>query len=150
TTPWRIWPAASASRAAPRYSRAMTLAVDAIPGLICLWDFQETPHGDLVSVGPHRYALTEMNGPIERASGGVLGPRCLGIRRGQWLRLPRRDCPALDLHGRASLTVMAWVARGADNLWQYIAGMWDERGGRRQYALFTSGHKQAHCNDLTR
>src|SRR5690606_8017708 len=52
--------------------------------------------------------------------------------------------------GRDTVTVVAWIQRRTDNEWQYIAGMWDERGGKRQYALFTSGHKQADWRDLSR
>lgn len=136
-----------------------------VPDLIAFWDFQ--PHGDgsdLTSRGPYHYTLEEMNGPIRRESDGAFGPSGLDIVRGQWLRIKRKDCPALDIHGQQEVSVVAWIKRRADNHWQYIAGMWDEGDKRfkgkvsgegkgapaRQYALFLNGHKQADYQSLTR
>ena len=59
-------------------------------------------------------------------------------------------CPALNFTGRQPLTMVAWVQRRSDNIFQYIAGMWNETDALRQYALFTSAHRQAHWSDLTR
>lgn len=119
-----------------------------IPGLISFWDFQGQGAAQLTAKGPHAYTLQEMSGPIERHPQGVFGPASLAIERGQWLRIPRADCPALNLHGKAHVTMVAWIQRRGDHHWHYIAGMWDERNAQRQYALFTSGHKQAHWNDI--
>ena len=123
-----------------------------MPGLVCFWDFQGTPQGgagdDLTAAGPHAYALTEMNGPVARVGGGVFGPAALRIERGQWLRIPREECPALLLSGEDRVTVAAWVKRRADVHWQYIAGVWDELHAARQYALFTCGHRQADWRTL--
>ena len=125
-----------------------------VPGLVCFWDFQSTPQGgpgaDLTAAGPHGYTLTEMNGPIARVGGGPFGPAALRIERGQWLRIPRADCPALLLSGDDHVTVVAWVKRRADVHWQYIAGVWDELNAARQYALFTCGHRQADWRTLDR
>lgn len=136
-----------------------------IPDLITFWDFQCSSEGsDLTSRGPYHYILEEMNGPINREDEGVFGASALGITRGQWLRIKREDCPALDIHGKEEVTVIAWIKRWADNHWQYIAGMWDEGDKRfkgktrgegegapaRQYALFLNGHKQADYQSLTR
>ncbi len=121
-----------------------------VPDLLCFWSFRPGPAGDLTAVGPNAYTLQEMNGPIGRAGEGVFGPHSLHIERGQWLRVPRSQCPALDVHGEREVTVVAWVQRRADNQWQFIAGMWDERNAMRQYGLFTSGHMQSDCRDLTR
>lgn len=121
-----------------------------IPDLICLWDFQDRGEGDLISRGPYRYRLTEMNGPIERATEGIFGSSSLKISRGQWLRLKRESAPALLLSGDDAVTVVAWIKREADVHWQYIAGVWNERDASRQYALFTCGHKQADSESLER
>ena len=136
-----------------------------IPDLIAFWDFQPSGEGsDLTSRGPNRYTLQAMNGPVRRENDGVFGPASLEIERGQWLRIKREDCPALDIHGKEEVSVVAWIKRRADNHWQYIAGMWDEGDKRfkgkvsgegegapaRQYALFLNGHKQADYKSLTR
>ena len=136
-----------------------------IPDLITFWDFQRSnEESDLTSQGPYHYTLEEMNGPINRENDGVFGPSSLEIKRGQWLRIEREDCPALDIHGKDEVTIVAWIKRRADNHWQYIAGMWDEGDERfkgkargegegapaRQYALFLNGHKQADYKSLTR
>ena len=95
---------------------------------------------------------------------GVFGNAALKIERGQWLRIKRKDCPALDIHGKEEVTVVAWIKRHVDNHWQYIARMWDEGEKQfkgkthgegegapaRQYALFANGHKQANYVTLTR
>ena len=46
--------------------------------------------------------------------------------------------------------MVAWVQRQTDHIFQYIAGMWNETDALRQYALFTSAHRQAHSTDLSR
>ena len=136
-----------------------------IPDLLTFWDFQRSNEGsDLTSQGSYQYTLEEMNGPIKREDDGVFGSSGLDITRGQWLRIKREDCPALDIHGKDEVTIVAWIKRRADNHWQYIAGMWDEGAERfmgkvrgkgegapaRQYALFLNGHKQADYKSLTR
>ena len=129
-----------------------------LPGLVAFWDFQEPPGTDRLSVGRYAYALEEMNGPIRRASDGLFGPYSADLDWGQWLRAEREGVPGLDLHGQGQeVTVVAWVKRESDRVWQYIAGMWDEgdaaHQGRpsgtgegapgRQYGLFMSGAWQA-------
>ncbi len=123
-----------------------------IPNLLCFWDFQPDVKGktNLTSQGTYAYTLQEMNGPIALAKEGAFGPASLDIVRGQWLRIKREDCPALNIFGKKEVSVVAWVKRRADVNWQYIAGVWDERHERRQYALFTSGHKQTDYTTLTR
>lgn len=136
-----------------------------IANLITFWNFQRSgQRSDLTSEGPYHYTLEEMNGPIHRENDGIFGPSGLEIKRGQWLRIKREDCPALDIHGKEEVTVVAWIKRRADNHWQYIAGMWDEGDKRfkgktrgegegapaRQYALFLNGHQQADYQSLTR
>jgi hypothetical protein len=115
---------------------------------ICFWDFQG--ENKLTSRGQHAFTLSEMNGPIKCSEDGVFGPCSLDITRGQWLRILNEDCPELDLHGRCEVSMVAWIKRQTDNIWQYIAGVWDEDNSARQYALITSGHMQAECEALER
>lgn len=114
-----------------------------IRNVICFWDFGKTMDGkvNLTSKGPFSYTLKEMNGPIEFAEEGIFENSSLKIKRGQWLMIEREDCPALNIHGKQEVSMVAWVKRNGDNHWQYIAGMWDENK-KRQYALFTHAHKQ--------
>lgn len=109
-----------------------------LPGLIAFWDFQEPTGQPRISRGPNRYPLTP-HGELQRIDGGVFGPYAMLVAEGQWLDIPRRDCPALDLHGPdAQVTVIAWLKRHpkSDGECQAVAGMWHETGLRRQYCLF--------------
>ncbi|TBL74688.1 LamG domain-containing protein [Paenibacillus thalictri] len=109
------------------------------PDLVSFWDFQEEAGEPRIAKGPFRYALTEMNGPIARIEAGVCGPYAASIEFGQWLNLPRRDCPALDFHGPdAQLTIIAWLKRAdmVNRGCQAVAGMWNESEKKRQYCLF--------------
>ena len=125
-----------------------------VPGLLAFWDFQEPAGTPRLSKGRYAYALEEMNGPIRRADDGVFGPHSADLDWGQWLRAKREDAPGLDLHGsEQEVTVVAWVKRESDRVWQYIAGVWDEGDAAhqgeasgtgegapgRQYGLFMSG-----------
>lgn len=113
-----------------------------IPRPIAFWDFQEPSGSPRRSTGRHKLVLEEQCGPLERVSGGPCErPFSLRLRHGQWLRLPREDCPGLNLHGKQPLTLVAWVRLLGERPWQFIAGMWDERA-RRQYGLFVNGTKQ--------
>lgn len=135
-------PAAPASPASDAIAR--------IQNLLCFWDFQEGANGHLQSRGKYAYTLQEKNGAIEQVGGGIFGPSSLQVKKGQWLMIPRSDCPGLNLHGKQSVTIIAWVQRQNDGFWQYIAGMWNERDAKRQYALFTSGHMQSDYTTLQR
>ena len=121
----------------------------AIADLICFWDFQEG-EGRLTSKGPYHYTLEDGMAKLHRRPKGFFGRSALKIERGQWLRILRRDCPALNLHGDDPVTIVAWIQRGCDAPWQYIAGVWNERDRMRQYALFTCGHRQTNCKTLER
>jgi len=114
-------------------------AVRSLPGLVCFWDFREDAGEERVSTGRHDYRLQEMNGPVERADEGVFGPHAARLRFGQWFRIPRDRCPALDIHGpRAQVTVAAWVKRGVSDYdgCEAVAGFWNETRRKRQYCLF--------------
>jgi hypothetical protein len=121
-----------------------------IQGLICFWDFQKLDKGGYASKGPSNYLLLPMNGPIGLAKDGIFGEHSLEIKRGQWLYIKRKDCPALNIHGKDEVSIVAWIKRKSDAPWQYIVGMWNERNSLRQYALFTCGRKMTDHKTLER
>ena len=107
--------------------------------LNCFWDFQEKSGEDRVARGKYDYFLKEMAGPIERIKGGLFGEYAAHIQLGQWLNLPRIQCPALNFHGQgAEFTMIAWVKREdiAFTGCQAVAGMWNESEKKRQYCMF--------------
>ncbi|MFE5317825.1 LamG domain-containing protein [Paenibacillus sp. NPDC056579] len=107
------------------------------PALVSFWDFQGEEA--LLAKGPYPYQLEEMAGRVERFTEGVFGPQSLRFERGQWLRIPRSDCPALNFRGHgAKLTIAAWIKREAapEGQCQAVAGMWNETEKKRQYCLF--------------
>jgi hypothetical protein len=107
------------------------------PALVSFWDYQGDD--ELRAKGPHAHVLEEMAGPIERRQEGVFGPASLRLEFGQWLRVPRAQCPELNFHGvGAKLTIAAWVKRepAPINNCQAVAGMWNETLRMRQYCLF--------------
>ncbi len=128
-----------------------------INGLLCFWDFQEPAGTNRIAQGQFLYALTEMNGPIARKGDGVFGPFCVDIEWGQWFRIERANAAGLNLHGNQEVTMVAWIKRESNRVWQFIAGMWDEGlekfkgkvsgagpgAPARQYALFISGAWQS-------
>ncbi|UKS30988.1 LamG domain-containing protein [Paenibacillus sp. HWE-109] len=119
----------------------MTTLQEAIlqtPSLVSFWDFQEEDNFHTAQ-GPFPYVLEAMSGPIKRVEDGVLGAGAVELAYGQWFRLPRSECPALDFHGSdAKLTLIAWIKRNpSDNpQCEAIAGMWNESEKKRQYAMF--------------
>ncbi len=125
-------------------SRDPVSLVGQLPGLVAFWTFQEaagSPRRPVAGAGAS-LALIEQGGPIDRAGGGVFGEHCLDVRRGQFLKIDRRDIGPLDIHGPdAQVTVVAWVRRKTHTMWQAIAGVWDETRGKRQYCLFTNATK---------
>jgi hypothetical protein len=138
---------------------ALTLAREAwaevrpqdLPNLLCFWDFQEKgADRGLTSQGRYAYTLEEMNGRTTRSAEGVFGATALEIKKGQWLVIKREDCPGLNIHGQRQVSMVAWINRREDGIWQYIAGMWNELRAKRQYALFTAGHKQTDYRTLER
>lgn len=119
-------------------TRERTRRVEATPGLLCFWNFQEPAGPDFRALGAYEYELSVQDGPVTREDSGIFGPQSL--RLGQtpaWLSAPRDGVPALDLQGPgASLTLLAWLRRhpGPPGC-QAVAGMWNEHG-LRQYCLF--------------
>lgn len=128
----------------PSNSRALPTAIDR-PGLISFWDFQEPAGQPRVARGPHSYALTEASASgapsIGRIAveGAPFGPHAAELKRGEWFRIARADCPALDLHGpEAQVSIVAWLQRyrKPEIECEAIAGMWNETEKKRQYCLF--------------
>ncbi len=123
---------------------------DEVAGLVCFWDFPDGG-GRLTSKGPNADVLEERNGKIAASAESIFpGGHALDIKFKQWLVIPREKCPALNLHGDDEVTVVAWIKRKGNAYWQYIAGVWNERDEKRQYALFTTGGHQADWKTLER
>ena len=111
-----------------------------IPGLVSCWRFAEDAARFVAAAGED-YVLEAADGPLKclTDSAAPLGGTALQIDEGQWLRIPRRACPLLDIHGPAGqLTVVAWIKRRrkSNTECEFIAGQWNESGGNRQYGLF--------------
>lgn len=106
-----------------------------IPNLLAFWHFQD----GLTSVGAHAYTLQPMTRSYRYWDDGVFG-RGLYLPRGAWFRIPRADCPALNIHGvGAQVTAAAWVKRMPQPPTydcETLLGVWDESRKKRQYALF--------------
>lgn len=148
----RLIPFALPLLLAPLLSAGETPAVkpDAIPGLICFWDFSEPAGTARIARGAQPSALQEMKGPVEREAGGPFG-FAARIKKGQWFAIPRKDCGALDLHGKdARVTVVAWIKRASASAWQSIGGVWDESRSKRQYFLFVSATSLTDSRTMTR
>lgn len=111
-----------------------------IPGLVSFWNFH-VGGASYTAVEGQAYTLQPMNGPMEMCEepGIPLGGKALHIQEGQWLNLPRKDCPALDFHGpKGHFTLMAWIRRmkKSNRECEFVAGQWNESQGGRQYGLF--------------
>lgn len=110
-----------------------------IPNLLCLWDFE----GDkpFTSKGKYAYRLRHGQSDVQLIQGGVLSERAANLLEGQYLFIPRNDCPGLDIHGRhAQVTILAWLKRQPKSFDQCeaIAGMWNETDRQRQYCMFVN------------
>jgi hypothetical protein len=114
-----------------------------IPGLVSFWDFQEPTGETHIAKGPVGARLTAMAGEMDRVSPGVFDPHALRLREGQWLRVPRQECGALNICGAAAqVSVVAWLQRhrqSGDHC-EAVAGIWNESRRQRQYCLFMNLH----------
>ncbi len=66
------------------------------------------------------------------------------------MNIKRENCPGLHINGRSEVSIVAWIKRKADNPWQFITGMWDERDQLRQYGMFMSGSKKTNYISMDR
>lgn len=111
-----------------------------IPGLAAFWDFQQAPGERRASSG-EPYLLSEPAGPVLRVAtdSNPWGGQAARLEEGQYLSIPRADCPLLDVHGpNQAVTVVAWIRRERKSYRQceFIAGQWNETNLGRQYGLF--------------
>jgi hypothetical protein len=130
-----------------------------IPGLVAFWRFSDggSSDGRFVAAQGQSYELVSSTPmAVTDAADAPLGSQALNIAEGQWLHIPRRDCPLLDIHGRQGhLTVVAWLKRQRTAIphCEFIAGQWNESGGNRQYGLFLNisvwGENDQICGHLS-
>jgi len=108
-----------------------------VKNLLSFWDFDiENP---LLAKGKFVYRLVNGSSPVDLVNEGPISGHSIDIKEGQYLFIPRKDCPGLNLHGKnTEVTVLAWVKRQHKSFDQCeaIAGMWDETRKKRQYCLF--------------
>jgi len=112
---------------------------DEIPDLIACWEFKESGTEFVAQYG-EAYCLTSHSGPleVEQLADGP-GGAALHLQEGQWLSIPRAECPRLDIHGpEGQLSLIAWIRREptARPHCEFIAGQWNETNRGRQYGLF--------------
>lgn len=111
-----------------------------IPDLVSFWNFNKS--GDrFVAEQGRPYGLQSQSGSLEvvEDAGAGFGGNALRVKEGQWLSIPRHECPELDIHGKdGQLTVIAWIKREKTsvNQCEFIAGQWNETNRGRQYGLF--------------
>jgi hypothetical protein len=110
-----------------------------IPGLVSFWNFAEGGTRFVACQG-EPYCLESQSGALDLVEDAeAYGGQALLLREGQWLSIARRDCPALDIHGRdGQLSLVAWIRREPTAFPQceFIAGQWNETNRGRQYGLF--------------
>ncbi|MBN2711032.1 MAG: LamG domain-containing protein [Planctomycetes bacterium] len=111
-----------------------------IPGLVCFWNFN-SPGSEFTAEQGEPYTLRSGTGPLEVVDDpeASFGGKALRLKEGEWLSVPRGECPRLDIHGQhGNLTLMAWIKREktARPQCEFIAGQWNETNLGRQYGLF--------------
>ncbi len=110
-----------------------------IPGLVSFWNFDQGGSRFVAQQG-EPYALVSRSGDLKVAEDAeAYGGQALVLREGQYLEIPRRECPGLDIHGRdGHLSLIAWLRREPTGYphCEFIAGQWNETNLGRQYGLF--------------
>lgn len=113
-----------------------------IPGLISFWTFQEGGETFTAAQG-EPYTLHAQAGAMQVRTfdDAPIGGTALDIADGQWLSIPRAECPKLDIHGPGGqVTILAWIRRQPreylPDQCEFIAGQWNETERTRQYGLF--------------
>ena len=110
-----------------------------IPGLVSFWNFEKSGTHFVAQQG-EPYCLRSQTGRLDV----IEDPTCYGgaalqLQEGQWLSIPRKECPRLNIHGKdGNLTVVAWINRSKtpESHCEFIAGQWNETNKDRQYGLF--------------
>lgn len=111
-----------------------------IPGLVSFWNFTHSGETFIADQG-QPYRLQSMSGSLEviKDPQACFNGTALAIQEGQWLRIPRHECPDLDFHGpKGQFTLIAWIKRSktSSDHCEFIAGQWNETNLGRQYGLF--------------
>jgi len=111
-----------------------------LPRLVSFWEFKKSSDRFVSRMG-EPYTLYSRVGYLEVKSDekAPFSGSYLDLEEGQWLSIPRHECPALDIHGKdGQLTVAAWIRRRkkSNNQCEFIAGQWNESNKGRQYGLF--------------
>jgi hypothetical protein len=124
----------------PQAAYPIAVVPQAIPGLVAFWHFGESGTLFTSSQG-EPYRLQSACGPLRVVDepAAPFGGKALVLEEGQWLRIPRRECPGLDIHGPdGHLSLIAWICREptATGHCEFIAGQWNETHCGRQYGLF--------------
>ncbi len=124
----------------PEESFLQPIRPEDVPGLVCFWDFQQGGECFPTSQG-YDYRLQSKTGALECVEDATapFDGKALRIGEGDWLNLPRAECPELDFHGEQSaFTLIAWLKRSRKSMRQceFIAGQWNETHLGRQYGLF--------------
>lgn len=116
-------------------------AVLRLPGLCSLWTFQEETGALRRAIGRYDYTLRDGGDAVKRVkvTGAPFGTYAAELTHGNWLQIPRQECPGLNLCGPAAqVSVVAWIQRfrKPEVQCEFIAGMWNETQKKRQYGLF--------------
>lgn len=117
--------------------------IERTPGLVAFWTFGEAAGQPRVSQGTaQQHALIEVNGPIERVSGGPFSGYSAKLNGKQYWQIKHADLGDLNICGKdAQVTLFAVVWIEDLNHSKTIAGIWSEGkganddSGTRQWAL---------------
>jgi hypothetical protein len=117
--------------------------VEQTPHLVAFWTFGEEAGTARRSQGTRApYPLSEVNGPIERVSGGPFSGYAARLNGRQYFRIPYAETDRLNICGpEAQVSMFAVVRISQLEQSRTIAGMWsegqgaDDDSGTRQFAL---------------
>lgn len=106
---------------------------------IAAWDFSSS--SPLLSTNGGNRLVERGQSPMERLPCGIR------FQSGGWLEAA--DSAALHRHG-TGVSVVAWLFRHRkpDPECEFIAGVWDETGARRQYGLFLNLFIHESCDQV--
>lgn len=124
----------------PTHDRMVAFEPNDIPGLVSFWRFTRSGSTFLAEQGePYRLKSQSGNLDVIDDAEASFGGTALQLKEGQWLSIPRQECPGLDFHGpNGHFTLIAWIKREKthQNHCEFIAGQWNETNRARQYGLF--------------
>lgn len=122
--------------------------------LVAFWDFKEpagSPRKSKSFNSDVSYNLLEANGPVETLNEGPVEKSAVRIEQGNWLFIPRDSIGDLNIYGDdAEVTVLTWIKKDSDKIWQAIAGVWDETHNKRQYYLYSNAHSRTFQDEMVR